>query len=102
MNMCDHEVLGTGGMETTAHAAAATGMENAQWRGIGEGRVRCVYSERPEACPDDLVLHGDHRALCLPGLPKRNKRPLPLKPGLQAQGRGGSRQVGSWALTTPV
>lgn len=71
-------------------------------RASGKARERCVYSERTEACPDDLVLHGDHRALCLPGLPKRNKRPLPLKPGLQAQGRGGSRQVGSWALTTPA
>lgn len=59
MNMCDHEVLSTGGMETTAHAAAATGMENTQWLGIRGGqRWRCVYCEHTEACPDDLVLHG--------------------------------------------
>lgn len=81
--MCDHEVLGTRGMETTAHAAAATGMENTQWLGIGGGqRGRRVYCEHTEACPDDRVLHGDNRAVCLPGLPKRNKRLLPTKTGL--------------------
>lgn len=69
MNMCDHEVFGTGGMETTVHAAA-TRMENTQWLGIRGGwRGRRVYCEHAEACPDDLVLHGDNRALCLPGLP---------------------------------
>lgn len=57
----------------------------------GEARGRRVYCEHTEACPDDLVLHGDNRALCLPGLPKRNKRLLPTKTGLQAQGHGSSR-----------
>lgn len=43
--MYDHEVLSTGGMGTTAHAAVAVvaGMENTQWLGMGRPEMEvCV------------------------------------------------------------
>lgn len=44
VNMCGHGALGTGGMETAAHAA--TGMEEHTVARVGGGQKECVRRER--------------------------------------------------------